>query len=105
MFPYISNYPRCNYRASKRRTCGFESLVQPMMAEIEPKAYPGKNWWELESPYLVAGAINTTPFSGFGVRGTWVVFSANSWNTIDLTREENLYTAIESACRAEVSYG
>ncbi|KAH6687327.1 hypothetical protein F5X68DRAFT_239875 [Plectosphaerella plurivora] len=76
-----------------------------MMAEIEPKAYPGKNWWVLESPYLVAGAINTTPFSGFGVRGTWVVFSANSWNTIDLTREENLYTAIESAFRAEVSYG
>nr|WPD49320.1 capsid protein [Alternavirus fusarii] len=72
------------------------------MDELNPSAYPGQNWWVLESAYLIRGTTNRTPFGGFLVSGTW---ECDSRGVVDLGKRENSLVAIEAAFRASLNDG
>ncbi|BAV56308.1 hypothetical protein [Fusarium poae alternavirus 1] len=72
------------------------------MDELDPSAYPGQNWWVLESAYLIRGTNNRTPFGGFLVAGTW---ECDTRGVVDLGKRENSLIAIEAAFRASVNDG
>lgn len=72
------------------------------MQELNPSAYPGQNWWVLESQYTIRGTTNRTPFAGFLVAGTWL---SDTRGVVDLGLKENSLIAIEAAFRAALNDG
>nr|WDS83879.1 unknown [Ilyonectria robusta alternavirus 1] len=72
------------------------------MDELVPEAYPGQNWWVLESQYLIRGTNNRTPFAGYLVAGTWL---CDSRGVVNLGLKDNCLVAIESAFRSALDDG
>nr|WPT28601.1 hypothetical protein [Colletotrichum fioriniae alternavirus 1] len=72
------------------------------MNELVPEAYPGQNWWVLESAYTIRGTTNRTSFGGFLVPGTW---HADTRGVVDLGTKSTSLVAVEAAFRSALNDG